>query len=165
MPYVYQKNAAGHYVCPTCGATKQNQNTMHYHLKRHEATLPFACGHCGKEFLLRTTLELHVRARHSREEAARIPCPATGCSFATPSAPNLLKHYVRHHCVEAAARLRDESGGCRACGKVCKSPGAFVYHAATSGCLQEPTLIGLHKCLRNHHKLVEVEAEGSEAHH
>ena len=128
MPYTYQKNAEGGFVCPQCQVVKQNQNTMHYHMKKHEAHLPFECPTCKKEFLHAQTLALHVAARHSKE-AAKLKCPC--CPHTTLTKANRIIHFMRKHC---AAELKDVGTTCPQCHKEHSSNTAFLYHMA--GCIQ-----------------------------
>jgi uncharacterized Zn-finger protein len=78
---------------------------MHYHLKKHEGNLPFACTLCDKQFLHATTLELHRKAQHDKEEERMFKCPVSGCTFkGTLTRSNLIVHYVRKHKKEEAAK-------------------------------------------------------------
>lgn len=147
MPYVYQKNAAGHYVCPHCGVTKERQNTMHYHLKKHEGRLPFQCTHCDKEFLQAVTLALHISARHpnaaatSSAKAVLSASPAFSCPCCEHTAltkANAVLHYLRKHCADEVKVFQDKSTqllACAACQKQCNSSTAYLYHIASAGCL------------------------------
>ena len=132
MPYSYQKNAEGHFVCGVCQVVKKNQNTMHYHLKTHEGHLPFTCGTCKKEFLHAQTLALHISARHSKEDAANLKCPC--CPFKTLTKANRLIHFVRKHCEEEVKQFSKNSLTCSHCQKVCNSNTSFLYHIS-QGCL------------------------------
>lgn len=138
MCYDYKKNDAGEFVCPHCGVTKRLQSTMHYHLKRHEGKLPFECKMCNKSFLHASTLDLHMKAQHQKEQERMFKCPMPGCSYAgTLTKANLLIHYVRKHCKEdAAASIAAESPSastpiCKHCNKGCNSLTAFHYHVAS----------------------------------
>ena len=136
MPYEYQKNEAGDYVCGQCGVTKRNQNTMHYHLKRHEGKLPFECEFCSKGFLQASTLQLHVAARHAHESAARLCCPL--CPYKTLTKANRVLHYIRKHCASDLAAFSagsKEGMACAGCGKACRSQTSYLYHIASAGCL------------------------------
>jgi hypothetical protein len=132
MTYSYIKNAEGHYICPHCSVVKKNQNTMHYHLKGHETRLPYECHFCKKGFLHASTLELHKRSQHSKENEKLMKCNIPGCSFAgTLTKANLLIHFIRKHCAEeaqAALEVTDESYRCKICNKNTKSLTAFHYH-------------------------------------
>ncbi len=140
MAYEYKKNADGHFVCPHCGETKRLQSTMHYHLKRHEGKLPYECKLCNKSFLHASTLELHKKAQHQKEQERMFKCPMPGCAYpGTLTKANLLIHYVRKHCKEeAAAAVSNASEStskptCVHCEKACNSLTAFHYHIA--GCM------------------------------
>jgi hypothetical protein len=150
MPYTYQKNAAGLYVCEHCGITKERQNTMHYHLKKHEGHLPFQCTHCNKEFLQASTLALHIAARHpnatpTASTATDAPPPSFGCpccNHTTLTKANAVLHYLRTHCAEEVKSFQGigndaitHSLTCAACEKVCKSATAYLYHVASANCI------------------------------
>ncbi len=132
MTYTYTKNAAGEYVCPICQATKKNQNTMHYHLKKHEGHLPFECPTCKKEFLHSQTLAVHIAAKHSKEEAAALKCPC--CPYKTQTKSNRIIHFMRKHCAEDVEKLGPKDNTCPTCAKVCNSSTALLYHLST-GCI------------------------------
>ena len=130
MTYTYQKNAEGLFVCGICQAVKKNQNTMHYHMKKHEGHLPFECKICKKEFLHSQTLALHISARHSKEEAANLKCPC--CSYKTLTRANRIIHFIRKHCEEELKLFSKSSLTCPTCKKECNSQTAFLYHIASS---------------------------------
>jgi len=132
MVYTYTKNAEGLYVCPDCDKVTEKQNTMHYHRKTHEKTLPFECKLCPatvplgkKQFLQAQTLANHVAAKHS-SETTLLACPE--CSVKSLTKANRIIHYVRNHCSEA---LQQSTLTCAPCGKVCKSGTAYAYHLGT----------------------------------
>ena len=138
MGYEYKKNADGHFVCPHCGETKRLQSTMHYHMKRHEGKLPFECKICKKSFLHASTLELHKKAQHQKEQERMFKCPMPGCTYeGTLTKANLLIHYVRKHCKDEAAASNGADNAapkCKHCEKECKSLTAFHYHLV--GCMR-----------------------------
>jgi len=137
MPFIYQKNEAGDFVCPTCGITKKNQNTMHYHMKAHEGNLPFVCTTCKKGFLQSQSLHVHMLTVHSNgQKDLKCPC----CPFKTTTKANRVIHYVRKHCqdiLEKALTIREGVYCCNHCKKECNSNTAFHYHVAT--CLKGST--------------------------
>jgi len=133
MPYTYQKNVDGLYVCMICKVVKKNQNTMHYHMKNHECHLPFECKFCKKEFLHSQTLDLHIAARHVKEEAATLKCPC--CPYKTLTRGNRIIHYMRKHCGEEIKQFSTAGLSCPTCEKECNSQTAFLYHIA-AGCIQ-----------------------------
>ena len=135
MTYVYQKNAAGEFVCTICSTVKKNQNTMHYHMKGHEGKSPFECKLCNKGFLQSQSLAVHMAARHPSQEQKQLACPC--CPFTTVTKANRIIHYVRKHCQEDLAKalvITDGIYTCKLCEKDMKSNTAFHYHVAS--CLQ-----------------------------
>jgi DNA-directed RNA polymerase subunit RPC12/RpoP len=132
MPYVYQKNAEDLFVCNICQITKKNQNTMHYHMKKHEGHLPYTCGTCKKEFLHAQTLALHISARHSNKETSHLICPC--CPYNTLTKANRLIHFIRIHCEEEVKQFSKNGLTCSTCQKVCNSNTAYLYHIA-HGCM------------------------------
>jgi len=145
MTYIYTKNAEGLFVCPHCNVTKKNQNTMHYHMKTHETRLPYECSSCKKGFLHASTLELHKRAQHSKEDEKLMKCNVPGCEFkGTLTKANLLIHFIRRHCAKEAQAALDvcEAGHmCRICGKNAKSLTAFHYHAMSCIHIEDLTTV------------------------
>jgi hypothetical protein len=131
MPYTYQKDAEGLFVCSICQATKKNQNTMHYHMKKHEGHLPYTCGTCKKEFLHSQTLALHISARHSKD-GNQLLCPC--CPYNTLTKANRLIHFIRMHCEEEVTQFSKNGLTCSTCHKKCNSHTAFLYHIA-QGCI------------------------------
>ena len=113
MTYSYTKNADGHYICPQCNIVKKNQNTMHYHLKTHESRLPYECSFCKKGFLHASTLELHKRAQHSKENEKLMNCNVPGCEFkGTLTKALTAYHYHAMSCIQirdttTAERLKE----------------------------------------------------------
>ena len=144
MGFTYTKNAAGEFVCPHCGVTKKNQNTMHYHLKKHDNNLPHECNYCHKKFLQAQTLANHIAARHETEERAALSCPC--CDFKTQTRANRIIHFVRKHCQEELvnAYTVSEAGQytCKACNKVSNSSTAFHYHVASCLTLKDEARAG-----------------------
>jgi hypothetical protein len=145
MPYTYNKNADGLYVCPHCNVTKERQNTMHYHLKTHEGRLPYECKLCSKQFLQAYTLEIHNKSQHEREENCLLRCPVGNCSFkGTVTKSNLLIHFVRKHCADSVNSILSMNDGayqCRSCRKEMKSSTAFYYHALSCITIQDKVLL------------------------
>jgi len=135
MPYAYQKNAAGEFVCTICSEVKKNQNTMHYHMKRHEGHLPHTCPTCKKEFLHAQTLAVHIAAKHSKEDTASLKCPC--CPYKTLTKANRILHFMRKHCGEEVEKMAIKDNTCPTCEKVCNSSAALLYHLST-GCIQLP---------------------------
>lgn len=134
----YKKNSDGHFICPYCGETKRIQSTMHYHMKKHEGKLPFECNICKKGFLHASTLDLHIKAQHQKEQERMFKCPMEGCVYkGTLTKSNLIIHFIRKHCKEEATAMGQDADRpltCRSCNKETNSMTAFHYHIA--GCIQ-----------------------------
>ena len=122
---------------------------MHYHLKTHETRLPFECSFCKKGFLHASTLELHKRAQHSKENEKVMKCTVAGCAFkGTLTKANLIIHFVRKHCaaeVGEAMETKNECYNCKICSKEMKSLTAFHYHAASCISVKDNTMAELLK--------------------
>jgi hypothetical protein len=134
----YIKNEEGLFVCPTCGVTKKNQNTMHYHMKKHMDELPHVCKTCKKSFLQKQTLDLHIASRHPEvaQESENV-VQYNGCSFTSFSKGNCKTHMLRIHFAEEIHNImsKGENGciTCTNCYNDFKSHGSFYYHCI--GCL------------------------------
>ena len=135
MTYTYKRDENGLFICPHCPEKKKNQNTMHYHLKRHDGDLPFECATCKKKFQFQRTLDIHRAAKHKESAEAKTAvfykCPIDGCQFQTLTQGNRIIHYVRKHCkAEVDKILAEENLGCKVCKKEFQSNTAFYYHAS-----------------------------------
>jgi KRAB domain-containing zinc finger protein len=133
MTFEYIRNEQGLFVCPHCKVTKTRQNTMHYHLKKHEGKLPFQCSTCKKEFQFQQTLDLHRLAKHCDVTDKKFKCPFANCEFQSLTEGNRRIHFLRKHCAEDIQRIQDANNQfqCTACKKSFKSSTAFHYHASS----------------------------------
>ena len=148
MVYKYTKHSAGEYVCNLCGETREKQNTMHYHLKTHETSLPYKCNHCRMEFKAKYSLEVHVNTQHNRVNLYE--CPIASCRFkGSPTKSNLLIHYIRMHCKEEVERARNNLT-CKVCEKESNSLTAFHYHVGSCITINDPTKSSQLNAILNH---------------
>ena len=135
MLFEYTTNDEGHYVCGTCGAVKVKQNTMHYHLQRHEDS-PYPCTKdgCTKKFYQNYALTTHMRLQHSAKPLEPgIKCPWTDCAFSFYKKEQCRIHIARSHLKDYLAPLilkADNSNlhTCGTCKKEYKSYPAIMYH-------------------------------------
>ena len=142
MTFDYTKNNNGEFVCPHCPQTKKNQNTMHYHLKKHAGNLEHACKDCDAKFLHSVQLKNHILSKHTNTDTVRkLKCPHPDCTFETLTKSNRLIHYLRKHCEEEVKNIMRMTRGdnatsytCTVCNDVCVSNTSFCYHA--KGCMQ-----------------------------
>jgi len=144
MPITYTKNADGHYVCPHCNVIKKNQNTMHYHMKKHLQELDHVCTVCHKGFLQKQTLDLHMRSKHPevREEERKYECPIGGCEFKALTKGNCIIHCFRVHFREEMEQgmIHDTDARtftCNHCDKEFTSSCAFYYHCKDCTVVEE----------------------------
>jgi transcription elongation factor Elf1 len=133
----YIKNNDGHFVCPYCGEIKERQNTMHYHMKKHEGQMPFNCKTCKKGFLQKQTLELHIQAKHpdviikENKQKKEYCCPFTDCEFKSLSKGNRRIHTIRVHFKKELSEFIEHNSTCYKC-LICSdefiSSTHFYYH-------------------------------------
>jgi len=132
MPLNYEKNEAGEYVCGKCGEIKKRQNTMHYHLKKHDGNLGFECNICKKQFLHKNSLDLHKEAKHTEDRKKSMVCTKKDCEFTALTKANMLIHHMRIHYKKESNAILNKSEGlysCTKCSTDYKSGTAFFYHA------------------------------------
>ncbi len=142
MVFEYTRNEQGLFVCPHCKVTREKQNTMHYHMKKHEGKLPFQCSTCKKEFQFQQSLELHRLAKHCDIVKKKCKCPVSDCDFQTHQDGNLRVHFLRKHCMDDIQRILQNTNNmfqCTACKKSFKSSTAFHYHATSCVNIQNKT--------------------------
>jgi len=139
LPLVYQRNENGQFVCPTCGVTKERQNSMHYHMKKHQTdAATYRCLYCTKSFFQKQTLELHVRTKHADPLAEDVTppafsCPFPACTFQSHTKGNCVIHCLRVHFQEEITphlHLVQERRvyTCLQCQNEFQSTTAFYYH-------------------------------------
>lgn len=139
MPLKYIKNEEGLFQCPDCGITKKNQNTMHYHMKKHEEQLGNICKICKKGFLQKQTLDLHIRSKHSdmvkdiEIHPKQFKCPIKECEFSSLTKGNCIIHYLRIHCqdkIQDIMTINDDNKTihCNKCDNNFNNSCAFYYH-------------------------------------
>lgn len=142
----YIRTEQGTFICPTCGVVKQRQNSMHYHMKKHQQDPNHTCPHCNKTFLQKQTLELHLRTKHAdrllaaggTEEAGGVfkpsyACPISGCDYQSHTKGNCVIHCLRvHFQEEITPHLRMAQDRriytCGHCQNEFQSTTAFYYH-------------------------------------
>lgn len=153
--FTYIRNQDGHFVCPECGIVKIRQNSMHYHMKKHQNDRNHICTWCNKGFLQKQTLDLHVRSRHP-EHATRTTaptdsdttsssddgekpyhCPFDQCEFKALTKGNCVIHCLRVHFQEEMKTMMtlaatDKTITCNHCHRVFRSTSSFYYHC--KGC-------------------------------
>ena len=126
----YIKNDNGDFVCPSCDVVKKNQNTMYYHMKKHEGKLQYECDICKKDFVQRSSLELHKISKHKNlPKEHMFACPFDDCTFESITKANRRIHCLRKH-FKDEVELILENNHCKTCDVQFQSPTAFYYHAA-----------------------------------
>lgn len=126
----YIKNDNGDFVCPSCDVVKKKQNTMYYHMKKHEGKLQFECDICKKEFVQRSSLEAHKISRHKHiQKEDMYDCPFGDCEFESLTKSNRRIHCMRKHFKDETDVILDNTT-CKECKVVFKSLTAFYYHAS-----------------------------------
>lgn len=138
MPLIYHRNEAGQFICPTCGVTKERQNSMHYHMKKHQDANTHNCTYCHKTFLQKQTLELHLRNKHADQLAEdtappAFSCPFQACDFRSHTKGNCVIHCLRvHFQEEITPHLQQVQErrvySCLHCQNEFQSTTAFYYH-------------------------------------
>ncbi|NXU46753.1 ZN574 protein, partial [Drymodes brunneopygia] len=61
--------------CGDCGLRFQRPHRLLLHRAHHAGEYPYKCGQCGRSFLLRRLLDVHLAAEH----AGRAPQRCQGC--------------------------------------------------------------------------------------
>jgi len=133
MPYDYKKNNDGHYVCTVCAEVKVNQNTMHYHMKKHEGKQSYACKSCDKKFYQKYALDDHVKLNHSTTPIVEIKCPFTDCELSFIKKEHCRIHIARNHLKKNLEPLIEKKKDskvhcCVACKRDFNSYPAILYH-------------------------------------
>jgi hypothetical protein len=139
MPLKYIKDEDVNFVCPDCGIKKKNQNTMHYHMKKHEDELSHICKICKKGFLQKQNLDLHIRSKHpetlkdNTSSEKKFKCPFDDCDFTALTKGNCVIHCLRVHFQDEINNMMNKDNEtktiyCNECDKEFSSSCAFYYH-------------------------------------
>ena len=138
MTLTYTKNDKGQFVCPHCGVTKDKQNTMHYHMRKHEEEPTHTCKICKKGFLQKQTLDMHIKSRHPEvlkgiDDSKKFKCPFDKCEFSALTKGNCIIHCLRVHFqeeIKAIMTIDDDTKEieCDECLTKFGSSSAFYYH-------------------------------------
>jgi hypothetical protein len=130
MSVKYIKNDNGDFVCPSCDVVKKNQNTMYYHMKKHEGKLQYECDICKKDFVQKLSLELHKISKHNNPKKEDMyHCVFEDCDFESLTKANRRIHTLRKHFKDEVEHIM-ENNHCVKCDITFKSHTAFYYHAA-----------------------------------
>lgn len=134
MVFDYQKNNDGHYVCTICSTVKEKQNTMHYHMKKHEGKQTYECKSCDKKFYQKYALDDHTKLNHSTEPLSEIKCPFDKCQQSFIKKEHCRIHIARNHLTKMIApliekKLDSKIHTCLPCKKDFNSYPAILYHA------------------------------------
>jgi hypothetical protein len=130
MVFEYKKNEQGHYVCGICNVVKEKQNTMHYHLQRHEGAATYECDKCDKKFYQKYTLDTHMKLVHEKKDPT-IKCPFDSCTETFHKKEYCRVHIARNHLkklLEPWIVKKDTTYSCGSCNKECKSYPSILYH-------------------------------------
>ena len=135
MTSKYIKNDDGYFVCPSCDVIKKNQNTMYYHMKKHDGKLPFECDICHKDFVQKSSLELHKLSKHknnsSKNDDITYKCVFPNCDFESITKSNRRIHCLRKHFQKEISQIVGENNSCNSCKKSFQSQTAFYYHVSS----------------------------------
>ena len=133
MVFQYEKNNDGHYVCTVCSVVKEKQNTMHYHMKKHDGKQSYECDSCDKKFYQKYALDDHVKLNHSTEPIETMECPFDNCKHTFIKKEHCRIHIARNHIKAEISKLIEKKKDskiheCLTCKKEFNSYPAILYH-------------------------------------
>ena len=106
-------------------------------MKKHEGKLPYECNICKKDFIQKTSLELHMLSKHkdkNTKKSETFKCPFDNCEFEALTKANRRIHCLRKHFKDEISNILEENSTCSACKGSFLSNTAFYYHAL--GCIR-----------------------------
>ena len=84
---------SGKFRCSYCSVCWGTQHLLDKHLKVHLLIKDFVCTHCGKAFIQKTTLDIHMRTVHYKMKPYN--CDKCGKTFGQSG--DMKRHIKRHH--------------------------------------------------------------------
>jgi hypothetical protein len=151
MGIEYVKNDSDEFVCQHkgCHFTTKQQNTMCYHMKRHNGDYKFTCKEAGCNnmgFIQKSAYLHHMAAKHpllkeiSLNADEKIKNPYTDkvytcavCNHTCRTKANILVHYGRLHSEGWIPSYNKDSPDCPSCKKSFNSIASYLYHC--TGCI------------------------------
>lgn len=148
MTISYVKNDAEEFVCQQkdCGFRTMNQNTMCYHMKRHNKDFKFNCKECDMGFIQKSAFLHHMAAKHpdtkeiALDDNEKIKNPYTDkvfncvcCDHKARTKANALVHYARLHSEGWIPSYNKDNPECSHCKKNIDSVASYLYHC--TGCI------------------------------
>jgi len=133
----YIRTADGGFQCPFCDITKDRQNTMFYHMKKHTGDMKYVCSvpGCDRKFIQKSGLDQHTAQAHPVGDHEMWGCPC--CDHSCRMKANMQIHIARMH-----LPVETDTGACPKCDKCFSSATAYYYHAySCTGTTLEPVLV------------------------
>jgi len=151
MGIEYVKNKEEEFVCQHKGCTfvSKQQNTMCYHMKRHNSDFKFTCKETGCNnmgFIQKSAYLHHMAAKHPTLKEVtlgtdeKIVNPylnkvytCSVCNHTCRTKANALVHYARLHSSDWIPSFNKDSPDCPSCKKGFQSIASYLYHC--TGCI------------------------------
>ncbi|CAJ1057609.1 zinc finger protein 708-like isoform X1 [Xyrichtys novacula] len=93
-----------HPVCSTCGLCFTGIQRLHEHEIQEHGLLPYGCEYCQKRFKHKPHLNLHVRARHTREKTCHCDICGKGYSCSSMLKTHRTTHFEKKFTCEVCGR-------------------------------------------------------------
>ncbi|RUS89325.1 hypothetical protein EGW08_002932, partial [Elysia chlorotica] len=84
-------------LCHVCGAAYPDRSTLRRHIRVHEPSRPFACGHTGCTWRFKTDVmcRAHERGHNLSQNATKFHC--TFCGYNFRQKHHLQRHVAKFH--------------------------------------------------------------------
>ncbi|KAL7051570.1 hypothetical protein ACKWTF_004509 [Chironomus riparius] len=106
-------------ICHICGFSTKYRQQYNEHVRSHNATRDFECFHCGKKFMKKTLLVLHMQTHLSER---KFLCDIEDCKKAFKTYNSFYAHKRKHQSINSPRF------NCASCDKVFSSHSVLMSH-------------------------------------
>ncbi|XP_055705218.1 zinc finger protein 888-like [Phlebotomus papatasi] len=142
------------FKCPHCPQTAISPANLKHHIRTHTGEKPFECADCGKCYLQKCALRIHITMKHDSNKKRTEACHLCGKTFYFT---RVLKNHIRE------IHTNRERYPCSICGKTYSSKHAVDSHIKSH--VEEPKEYNCPKCdkvyktyigMRQHNRQVHI---------